>query len=407
MYSSYCLLSAHVVSMLLGKVYDCRITKDTACIGVLCFIVLCHVILNKYYHLHGNTSTNSQGIEDTSYSTKFVSLMKQRIEKVKEVCKQEIYEYDPLTMQNERPYWLFNAKNIAFCPVTKAASTSWKLNLVQLFYNNDTIQKALNQTIDGMSPDALALRLITRPNKSTIFEWKENTTLRKDALVSFIVIRHPFDRLVSAFRSIFETELPCINPTLCTDETRWFVEIRTDIINNFRHKGEKIGKQASEEVLLASNDRNTYISKFGVSMFPTFWEFVQAILSNKDEWQQNDKAKKLKKHWDTISQQCFVCQPEYINNLQYLLKYENLHEEQDMFLKHVKWNTIMRDPAQSRITYLNVTNMKNSAAHHTPLGTAKVYFKTLQSDDVIALWNKYKVDFELFDYIFELDDWIS
>ena len=78
-----------------------------------------------------------------------------------------------------------------------------------------------------------------------------------------------------------------------------------------------------------------------------------------------------------------------------------------MFLKHVKWNTIIRHPAQSRITHLNVTGMKNSAAHHTPLGTAKVYFKTLQSDDVTALWNKYKVDFELFDYSFKLDDWIS
>ena len=176
-----------------------RITKGNALKLILFLIVFYNYVLKEYCYWHDDTYTNFNETQEDSSEKHFIATMKRRLQDMEQACKKETPSYDELAIHNERPYLLFNGKDVAFCPVTKAASTSWKLNLARLFYNSETIQKVLHGTLDQMDPDALILPLATHLNRSTLAELKEYTSCRWNTLVSFLVVRHPFERLVSAF----------------------------------------------------------------------------------------------------------------------------------------------------------------------------------------------------------------
>ena len=136
-----------------------------------------------------------------------------------------------------------------------------------------------------------------------------------------------------------------------------------------------------------------------MSKFPTFGEFVESILQ---DWNADDNKHPFgNPHWRPIYQQCSVCHPTKLATLKFVLKYENLVAEQAAFIKMVNWSSVISDPVRVNV-------YQDSTQKHTLTSTqiTKLYSSTLPEHLILRLYEKYKPDFLLFNYTFNIQDWI-
>ena len=121
----------------------------------------------------------------------------------------------------------------------------------------------------------------------------------------FLISRHPFVRLVSAFRDKLERYIP-----------KYYDEIGYHIVSKYRIDAKE--KFPEFEFRTATDRDGDEVS------LPMFWEFVQDLLT-KAEGSQGLTA--LDEHWRPASKMCHVCQHDY----EYMLKFEDLKQEQQFF----------------------------------------------------------------------------
>ena len=114
---------------------------------------------------------------------------------------------------------------------------------------------------------------------------------------------------------------------------------------------------------------------------PSFWEFAQSVIIklNMDE------------HWKPMFQYCSVCDPTQMKLNPFILKFENLKEEQPAFLQEVGWNDKINQSMK-----LNVNPVDGMTSEEI----TQLYFSNLSENDVMNLYKVYQYDFLLFDYSF-------
>ena len=141
--------------------------------------------------------------------TKFLDIMISRTKLVSHVCSSAYPTRKTDYLRTSNIYWLRN-QNVAYCPIFKSATSTWRSHLVSL----------LNHSYVGDSPLLLG-KNISQPNgvheqlmqlgaikpKSKEFMTFINDLPQKHNFIGFIVVRHPFERLVSAFRDKLERNL--------------------------------------------------------------------------------------------------------------------------------------------------------------------------------------------------------
>ena len=207
--------------------------------------------------------------------------------------------------------------------------------------------------------------------------WKHISKDYIKETIRFIIVRHPFERLVSAFRDKIE---------------RWNDK-------NERQYGNKFGRYIVELY------RDEYIAKFGreslnesnnlgailplnsgsrTEKLPTFWEFVQ--------WFTNHQGSNQDEHWIPIIDYCSVCALKY----DYILKFEDYKEENLEFLQQA--DLLKYFPNKNILT--QKVN-ENRPGKLTSLEITKLYFDVLSNEDVEKLYKIYESDFKLFGYTFQ------
>jgi hypothetical protein len=171
-----------------------------------------------------------------------------------------------------------------------------------------------------------------------------------------LVVRHPFQRLVSAYRDriedtskftsqawiyvprIFALTRPSLNRSQIFD------------INHHQHK---------------------------LSIVPTFQEFV--------EWLLVIPASKYDVHWNRYSDQCSPC----IIHYDFVTKMDSFSKEEEVLL--------MR---QMGLKHLNVSlpHLQESSGGSTDFNVTCQYFQQLIPEQIKALYAIYHTDFEMFHY---------
>ena len=109
--------------------------------------------------------------------------------------------------------------------------------------------------------------------------------------VTFIIVRHPYERLLSAYRDKFENK-----------KKYYYHNYGKFMISQFRHRG--IRRFGKEFYQITKNDKRNYkipylnaVQRRLDDPTPTFWEFTRYIIEHKI----------LNEHWRPASLMCSLC----------------------------------------------------------------------------------------------------
>ncbi|XP_013416163.2 carbohydrate sulfotransferase 11 [Lingula anatina] len=246
---------------------------------------------------------------------------------------------------------------VLFCQIPKAGST----NVKRLFIVANK-QKNITSDLDFMSNKAHQVwreeRTLYQYLTPAIKNFEETTKRLLENYTKILFVRHPFERLVSYYRMMFQ-----IFSYEGTDVSRssW------DIFNRVRrlyHRPE-IPRHPSQNL---------------TQLFP-FRDFIQFVIDHskrtKDGSWKVDSYVDI--HWLPISEQCFPCQVRY----DIIGKLETFDEDLDQVAKHVG--------IRQKILY--PSSMKRKTFGHV-----KEAFKTLSLQQIAELKRIYSQDFKLFNY---------
>ena len=177
----------------------------------------------------------------------------------------------------------------------------------------------------------------------------EEIVYRLNTYYKFLFVRHPFERLVSAYRNKF---IDSYNLTL-------FKELYgRRIIRKYRQNPDSRSLKTGE----------------GVS----FYEFTEFI--------QNSDPQFMDWHWKQFDLLCHPCLIYY----DFIGRFENLHAEAETLLDILQMSGKVQFPHNKTSQYKLSTNV-----------IAKEYFKSLPLEAKEKLYEKYRHDFLMFGYSME------
>ena len=176
--------------------------------------------------------------------------------------------------------------------------------------------------------------------------------------IKFLFVRHPFDRLVSAFRNKLE------DSDAQEDGQYFYKHYGRRIVQKFR-QNTKWDKRMED-----ANVESVY------SKEPTFPEFVDYLLHT-DPMEYDE-------HWRPVALHCHVCQFHF----DYIIKYEHFEEEINFLVEMLQEGG--RLPQSFHLTWENRGG--------TDKDTTIRYLKQVSKEQIMQLFDKYRLDFLYFGY---------
>ncbi|XP_050595411.1 carbohydrate sulfotransferase 11 [Bombus affinis] len=242
---------------------------------------------------------------------------------------------DSLHRPNAWEFLVNREYHLIWCNVFKAASTSWMYNFNLLAGYSPQFLKASKAV-----PVSLARQKYPRHTADELNKFLNDS-------ISFLIVRHPFERLLSAYRDKLEHSLP----------HTFHSNLGSHIVWNYR-----------------SRDRKTN-GRHG-PRYPLFEEFVRWLLC---QWRIGNE---LDMHWTPIVTFCTPCQVRF----DVIAKFETLHEDQDYLIK------------QAHVGHIIKPEWKNPTRGVQTKDVIKNYFAQLSKSQIKDLYDMFGYDFVLFDY---------
>ena len=302
----------------------------------------------------------------------FEDLMKTRINHLQNICKSQNIKHK---LRASRIFWL-KKQHIAYCPTYKSSSSTW-FNYLMLLVNKPlSIKCEIQKKYDTLTEQVKHMGII-HPKAS---EWRTYASLATSKkhlnknLAAFIVVRHPFERLVSAYRD----KLEIYN----NNEPFYYLRYGKFFVTKYRRQAiQALGEKPFHGKSNYGFPPITFSSNNSEITLPSFWEFVQAVI----------EKYKMDAHWEPIHKFCSVCNESFLKTFRYILKFEHLETEGSSFLKHCNWNY--------PLIPLNV----NKKSEFPTSNLTHLYFSALSNEQIVKLYNFYELDFVLFNYSFPIE----
>uniref|UniRef100_A0A1Q3FN39 Carbohydrate sulfotransferase n=1 Tax=Culex tarsalis TaxID=7177 RepID=A0A1Q3FN39_CULTA len=291
-----------------------------------------HELLQQHKATKNGTNSN-QYLIDMEYMK---HRMENRVARLNEKCA-EYRLNEP--KQNYKPkaweYLINRDYHLVWCNVFKAASTSWMYNFNLLAgYSPEFLKKTKDV------PLQLARQKYPRPSVDALREAINGS-------ISFIIVRHPFERLVSAYKDKIQYALP-----------------------NSHHQ--KLGIRIIQKYRKVAKGQ-----PWNTQKYPTFAEFVNYMLD-----EVRHPHFEIDMHWIPVTYFCTPCFFHY----DVIAKFETLEEDQNYLISVGQLGNIIKP------------QWKNAGkGAHTNDVVLKL-FGELEDEQVRGLYEYYKYDFELFGY---------
>lgn len=234
---------------------------------------------------------------------------------------------------NKAHFYVSHNMKLVYCSVPKVASTNWKrlLLMFEQATNSSSVASIEKNNVHAL-PQVRLFNIISKEGiKQTLFHYYK-----------FLFVRHPFERLVSAYRNKFEEN------------------------NKYFHK--TYGSQILR-LYRANLTEKQYRRGNGVK----FEEFILWIL----------QKRVFDGHWSPIDSICHPCVLPY----DFIGKMESLVADSEQILKDLG----SQEHFPAHLTDKHKTSLTSKQLIQT-------HFSKLSKETIRQLYQRYKVDFEAFDY---------
>lgn len=232
------------------------------------------------------------------------------------------------------PHQLYsNKKKAIYCFVPKVACTNWKWIIYQLE--------------NGYTSNGVITRAQIHNNLPFNRVWNDETYEKIKQYYTYLFVRHPFERLVSAYRN------------------KLFKPYRDDhyLLNT-------LGKY-----IIKKYRKNSTVNT-GTC---TFAEFVEFLIDKASK----HGSKSFNEHWKPYSKLCDICHTRY----DFIGKHETLVEDSRLILKKLKVDSRLIFPENGTDDY----KTRSSEIYEE-------YMRTIPKEKILKLYNIYEDDFDAFSY---------
>ncbi|XP_041350541.1 carbohydrate sulfotransferase 11-like [Gigantopelta aegis] len=230
---------------------------------------------------------------------------------------------------------------VLYCQVPKVASTNWLRVFIFLSGKVKATNLMALKASDVHGQYDHHLTYLSDLNTDEI-----RVVIRE--YFKFIIVREPFERLLSAYRNKLEAQ---------TNSSRFFhLRFGRKIIKRYRDS-------PSEQSLEKGND-------------VTFPEFVKYILDH-------DGMEEFNEHWAQLYNLCMPC----VINYSFVGKYHRIQQDSKQILETINVADMIQFPPRSA-----------SYKHKKTEGLLLHYYKTIPRKHLQQLWKVYHLDFVLFNY---------
>uniref|UniRef100_A0A0A9Z3E0 Carbohydrate sulfotransferase n=2 Tax=Lygus hesperus TaxID=30085 RepID=A0A0A9Z3E0_LYGHE len=260
----------------------------------------------------------------------------ERLETINKVCG-ELTRKGPLSLKNldVLDHILVDSKHqLLYCYVPKVACTNWKRIFMILTGRTN-------------ASDVLSIPAHEAHSRSVYLTLRNYTTIDAEYLLNtytkFLFVRHPFERLLSAYRNKLEQNYL---------SSKYFQErIGKYIIQNYRSSLKNVSQIKGNDV--------------------TFEEFTTFLV--------NSAKNGFNEHWKPIHSLCEPCYIKY----DFVGKYETLWNDANFILKSI---------GVSNFTFPYAPRSSSTSKQ------LRRYFSNLSSERISNLYEIYKLDFKMFSY---------
>ncbi|XP_078038801.1 carbohydrate sulfotransferase 11 [Augochlora pura] len=295
-----------------------------------------YIILQQTITKPNNGSERDEIISDLIDSQESIPLLHQ----ILKTCN----KYN-LKIPLKRRHFLYDSeRKSVYCWIRKIASTTF----TKLFSDmkNRQITHDYYREVDFLAPKTQG-ELYRILNDKKIFK--------------LLIVRHPFQRLVSSYRDRIEDNSKYTAQAWIYAKKIFYLT-RPELFRSNITTGD-----FRERVF--THDRR-------LKLIPTFKEFTLWLLQSSE---QDDI------HWDRYYTHCSVCNIRY----NYILKLDNYTYEQINYI-------FSRLGLDQKNTYL--PRLEKTRGGYTNFDTTCTYFQNLTQDIIYKLYERYKIDFEMYNY---------
>ncbi|XP_073994437.1 carbohydrate sulfotransferase 11 [Rhodnius prolixus] len=300
---------------------------------IVCALIVSYIIcLNRKSTIFGG---HRKSILDSNVFGRSVYV--ERIDHLNKIChRYRRQSNNDLTRNKEvLDHILVDSKHqLLYCYVPKVACTNWKRVLM--------ILSGVINTTDVLSIPADMAH--SRRVLASLANFTEPTIAKLlTTYTKFLFVRHPFERLVSAFRNKLEPNLM---------RSKYFQSrLGKYIVKRYRRKYNSTRSSAGDDV--------------------TFEEFISYLTQT--------RGAGLNEHWQAIHSLCSPCTISY----DFVGKYETLTADSDFLLRAI---------GASQVVFPAAPKMHTTSTH------LSMYFRRLAPAIIKELYQIYEMDFRLFSY---------
>ncbi|XP_034248656.1 carbohydrate sulfotransferase 11-like [Thrips palmi] len=305
-----------------------------------------------------------------------------RLQRVQEVCARHnlgLYRSSAVAPDFKLPptpqyavFYYDRSHKMAWCPLYKAGSTSWLYNLCLLGGYSERELQATQEQLSTLARKAF-------PE----LEYPEaEEALRGSRKI--LVVRHPLARLLSAYRDKLENRVAGAEH----GTAHFYRKYGRRIVDKYRAKKDGVAV-ATSSLLQPGHVVRDPAKPAPADDEPTFKEFVKYLIDV-------DLANYADDHWIPYYLFCTPC----LLNYDIIAKVETYLEDQVYMIRALGLQDTVKPRWRHRTSPQGPEGLPSSSPQDVS-PTARAYFAQITEHELRALHQKYKLDFEMFDYAME------
>ena len=306
-----------------------------------------------------NLNTSCAELATKDWLVKMKDKYRKINERIQEVCqklKNITEKANALPVIQPHNFWVDEKHNLTYCMQPKVGSTTWKELFYSLMPSNEKkrLRRKQGSLLTHRDIGAYFMdNLITYLNKSEIYtKHKHANLINAVNTFKFSFVRHPFERLVSAY----------INK-----HKKFLRQIK-------KFKG-NISQSLSETIQCFKKT-------------PSFRTFVDYVISEHDNyWDKAWPNIPLNQHWISLERKCWYCDVTY-----------DVIGRMETFSDDVKYIICKNNLENTLPLHKSLVKKNSHKYHHSTKLINSQYLSLLNKNQLQKLFNIYRLDFALFEY---------